>query len=119
MSKVNPAAALENCTAVLSGALTVWATRDDSKAQPDVRQAANTAMAAIDTMLAELHAARSVLVGEIRASDDAFGARVDAMLAARGGHPFVRPGQVAPDCPAPDQCVSCGQPEAAHCGGAR
>lgn len=30
------------------------------------------------------------------------------------GHQFVRPGQVAPDCPPPDQCVSCGQPEAAH-----
>lgn len=29
-------------------------------------------------------------------------------------HPFVRPGQVAPDLPAPDNCVQCGKPEAAH-----
>jgi hypothetical protein len=81
MSKVNPAAALENCTEVLSGALALWATRDDAKAQPGVREAANTAMAAIDTMLAELHSARSALVGEIRRADDATDARVDALLA--------------------------------------
>ena len=30
------------------------------------------------------------------------------------GHQFVRPGQVAPDRPAPDNCVVCGLPEAAH-----
>lgn len=30
------------------------------------------------------------------------------------GHPFVRPGQVAPDLPPPDNCVGCGLPEAAH-----
>ena len=30
------------------------------------------------------------------------------------GHPFVRPGQVAPGLPAPDNCVRCGKPEAAH-----
>ncbi len=82
MSKVTPAAALENCTAVLSAALATWAARDDSKAQPEVRQAASTAMAAIDTMLAELHSARSALVAEIRADDDATAARVNAMLAA-------------------------------------
>lgn len=29
-------------------------------------------------------------------------------------HAFIRPGQVAPDLPAPDNCVRCGQPEAAH-----
>ena len=34
------------------------------------------------------------------------------------GHPFVRPGQVAPHLPAPDACVRCGQPEAAHGTGA-
>lgn len=81
MSKVTPAAALENCTAVLSAALATWATRYDARPQPEVRQAANTAMAAIDTMLAELHSARSALVAEIRADDDATDARVDAMLA--------------------------------------
>jgi hypothetical protein len=40
---------------VLGVALATWATRDGSKAQPGVRQAANTAMDAIDAMLAELH----------------------------------------------------------------
>lgn len=29
-------------------------------------------------------------------------------------HGFVRPGQVAPDRPAPDECVRCGWPEAGH-----
>ena len=66
---------------VLSGALATWAARDDSRAQPDVRLAANTAMDAIDAMLAGLHTQRAALVAEIRASDDATGARVDAMLA--------------------------------------
>jgi hypothetical protein len=32
----------------------------------------------------------------------------------QGGHAFVRPGQVAPDRPAPDQCVECGEPLATH-----
>lgn len=30
------------------------------------------------------------------------------------GHVFVRPGQVAPHPPPPDNCMVCGQPEAAH-----
>jgi hypothetical protein len=30
------------------------------------------------------------------------------------GHHFTRPGQVAPDRPAPDTCMVCGQPEGAH-----
>jgi hypothetical protein len=30
------------------------------------------------------------------------------------GHAFRRPGQVAPDLPAPDACVICGQPGAVH-----
>jgi hypothetical protein len=29
-------------------------------------------------------------------------------------HVFVRPGQIDPGHPAPDACVFCGQPEAAH-----
>jgi len=33
-------------------------------------------------------------------------------------HAFVRPGQVAPDLPAPDACVRCGLPAAAHGPGA-
>jgi hypothetical protein len=60
--------------------LTIWAARDDTKAQPDVRQAANHAMDAIDSALRELYGIRSRLVGEIRASDDATAARVDEFL---------------------------------------
>jgi hypothetical protein len=53
----------------------------DSKPQPDVRRAANTAMDAIDAMLAALHAMRSRLVGEIRQTDDICNARAGAILA--------------------------------------
>jgi hypothetical protein len=48
---------------------------------PEVRQAANTAMDAIDAMLAKLYAARSTLATEMRQSDEATAARVDALLA--------------------------------------
>jgi len=68
---------------VLSVALAQWETRDDTRPQPEVRRAANTAMDEIDAMLAELHKMRSLLVGEIRDADDATAARVDALLAAR------------------------------------
>ena len=68
---------LDNC----SGALAEWATRDDTRAMPDAREAANVAMDAIDGMLVTLHAARSALIREMRASDDATNARVNALLA--------------------------------------
>ncbi|MFZ0226540.1 MAG: hypothetical protein WAL41_06285 [Mycobacterium sp.] len=77
-------AKLEDSMGVLAVALAQWEIRDDSKAQPEVRRAANTAMDEIDAMLRELHQMRSRLVGEIRAADDATAARVDAMLA--GSH---------------------------------
>ena len=76
-------AKLEDLMGVLSIALGQWERRDDTKPQPEVRRAANTAVDAIDAMLAELHAMRSRLLGEIRAADDATGERVDALLAAR------------------------------------
>ena len=75
-------ARLEDPMGVLALALGQWADRDDTRPQPEVRRAANTAMDEIDRMLRELHAMRSRLVSEIRASDDATAARVDAMLAA-------------------------------------
>ena len=65
---------------VLAVALAQWETREDTKPQAEVRRAANTAMDAIDVMLATLHAMRSRLVGEIRASNDPSAARADAML---------------------------------------
>ena len=76
-------AKLEDPMGVLSIALGQWERRDDSKPQPEVRRAANTAMDAIDTMLGELHAMRSRFVGEIRQADDATAARVDELLAGR------------------------------------
>jgi hypothetical protein len=72
---------LDGHLGVLGVALAQWQARDDTRPQPEVRQAGNTAMDAIDAMLAELHALRSRLLGEIRVSDDATAARVDAMLA--------------------------------------
>lgn len=71
---------LDGHNGVLGVALAQWAARDDSKAQPEIRRAANSAMDAIDAMLAELHALRARLVGEIRASDDAAAARADELL---------------------------------------
>ena len=59
---------LEDHNGVLGVALAQWAARDDTRPQPEVRQAANTAMDAIDSMLAELHQLRARLVSEIRAS---------------------------------------------------
>jgi hypothetical protein len=76
-------ARLEDPMGVLSIALGRWQDRDDNRAQPEVRKAANTAMDAIDAMLSELVSLRNQLISEIRASDDATGARVDAMLSAR------------------------------------
>ena len=83
---------LGDLAGVLAAALATWATRDDSKAQPEVREAANTAIDAIDAMLAELHKARQQLVGEIRESDDAATARAEALLARlRDESPGGRP----------------------------
>jgi hypothetical protein len=73
-------AKLEDPVGALSIALGQWENRDEAKAQPAVRRAANEAMDTIDAMIAELYAMRSRLVGEIRASDDIHGARIDVML---------------------------------------
>ena len=64
----------------LEVALALWASRDDTKAQPEVRQAANDAMDAVDAALRELHGIRGQLVGEIRASDDATAARAAELI---------------------------------------
>jgi len=76
--------ALEAATTSLAITLGHWETRDDTRPQPEVRRAANTAMDAIDAMVRELYAMRSRLVTEIRASDDATGARVDRLLREAG-----------------------------------
>jgi hypothetical protein len=66
----------------LEAALALWATRDDTKAQPGVRQAANGAIDAIDGALRELHGLRSQLVSEVRKADDATMARTEELLRA-------------------------------------
>ena len=72
---------LDEQNGILGVALAQWAARDDSKPDPEARQAANTAMDAVDAMLRELHELRTRLVSEIRASDDAAAARADQLLA--------------------------------------
>jgi hypothetical protein len=67
----------------LALALFIWTRHDDTEPDAHARRCANTAMDAIDAALAELYAIRAQLTGEIRASDDATAARVDAMLAER------------------------------------
>jgi hypothetical protein len=67
----------------LSAAAALWAMRDDTKAQPAVRRAANDAVSAIDSAVRDLHLVRARLLGEIRASDDATAARVDALIVGR------------------------------------
>jgi len=64
----------------LETALPLWAARDDTMAQPDVRQAANDAIDAIDAALRELHGIRAGLVSEVRESDDASMARARELL---------------------------------------
>ena len=64
----------------LETALALWETRDETRAQPGVRQAANDAVDAVDAALRELHGLRSRLVPEIRAADDAAMARTGELL---------------------------------------
>ncbi|MGH3189700.1 MAG: hypothetical protein ACRDOL_21050 [Streptosporangiaceae bacterium] len=72
---------LDEHGAVLMIAIAQWMTRDDSRAEPEVTRAGNTAMDEIDAMLAGLHALRSRLAGEIREHHDIGNARADALLA--------------------------------------
>jgi hypothetical protein len=72
----------------LAAALGIWALRDDSitaPPQPEVTQAGNDAMAAIDTLLHELHGLRSRLVTEIRTHQDAANAAWDARATGNSG----------------------------------
>lgn len=76
----------------LAVALAVWESRDNAKAQPEVRRAANDAMDAIDAAIRELYGLQSALTGEIRKADDATAARVDELLrqAHKDGGPPAR-----------------------------
>ena len=72
---------LEDHNGVLGVALAQWAARDDTRAQPAIRQAANTAMDAIDSMLAELHQLRARLVPRPGPAMTTPRLRADALLA--------------------------------------
>jgi hypothetical protein len=72
---------LDEHNGVLGVALAQWMARNDSRAEPEVRRAANTAMDEIDAMLHELHTLRRSLVSEIRATDAAAAVRADKLLA--------------------------------------
>ncbi|HEX5401484.1 MAG TPA: hypothetical protein VFX16_04195 [Pseudonocardiaceae bacterium] len=67
--------------AALAAAMEVWATRDVSKPQPQVRQAANDAMTALDTALDDLHELRRTLDAEMFEADRIQDARVNRILA--------------------------------------
>jgi hypothetical protein len=73
--------ALRDNAGDLAAALILWASRDDSRAQSEVRRAANDAMDAADAMISELYSLRQRIMRETRISDDIAAARVDAMLA--------------------------------------
>ena len=81
MNQLHSTHSLKESAGALATALGEWATRDDTRPQPEVREAANTAIDAIDAMLRELYLMRGRLTGEIRAADDATAARADALLA--------------------------------------
>jgi hypothetical protein len=92
VDQASAGAVLQVQASVLAGALDLWRTRDDTKPQPEARKAANLAMDQIDSMLADLHRLRSRLVSEMRDSDDATAARVDAFLEARRDQPGAADG---------------------------
>ena len=77
----NVRARLQDPLGTLATALGQW---QDGRPPPFARRAASTAVDQIDLMLGELHQMRARLISEIRASDDAHAARVDAMLAGQG-----------------------------------
>ena len=72
---------LDGHLGVLGVALAQWMARDDTRAEPEVRWAASTAVDSVDLMLLELHQLRSTLITEIRISDDETARRADELLA--------------------------------------
>jgi hypothetical protein len=73
---------LENLAVVLGHAMAEWSERDRAAgATASQVRAGNTAVAAIDDMLAVLHRMRGQMVAERRADQDIQATRADAMLA--------------------------------------
>jgi hypothetical protein len=71
---------VQSCLNTLADALAAWQARDDTDPQPGVRQAANTAIGALDAMLLGLHEIRARTISEMRAFDDAGMERTAALL---------------------------------------
>jgi hypothetical protein len=86
----DPMTSLHDEIGILGVALARWSERDDTRPQPEIRQASNTAVDAVDELTRRLFALRRRLVTEIRASDDATAARVDALLARPRGPELAR-----------------------------
>ncbi len=77
---IDPIGTIRDLVEDLSYAHARWSEREDNKPAPAARKAANEAVAAIDGLLRELHKLRTDLGNQMRASDDATAARVDALL---------------------------------------
>ena len=76
-----PLSALRNHVDDLGAWLGIWVNRSEPDAH--ARRCASDAVDAVDAALRELHGLRARLADEIRASDDAATARVDALLRCR------------------------------------
>ena len=70
---------------ILTAQLNVWAGRDDTRAQPDVRTAGAAALTETDRAIAGMHQLRARLVDEIRASDAAAMERSEQLLRRMNG----------------------------------
>jgi len=77
----SPLSAIREHVENLAVALAIWEARNEPDAH--ARRCASDAVDAIDGALRDLHGIRQ-LIGEIRVSDDASAAQVDAPLAAAG-----------------------------------
>lgn len=75
---------LADHAAMLNVMLARWQARDDSRAEPGARRAADMAMTETGAMLRGLHELRARLAAEIRAHDRMHAARAGAMPAADG-----------------------------------
>lgn len=73
---------LNDTGALLGLMLAQWDGRETAADQAAARRAASVAIDAIDSLTRQLFQLRARLVSEIRHSDDAAAARVDALLSA-------------------------------------
>ena len=67
----------------LPAVVATWESRSEDRPDAEARRAGSDAIDIIDDCLTALHALRASLISQIRTSDDANAARVDALLARR------------------------------------